>query len=175
MRRQRCGRRCHHCSKYAFCVCSLNCTEDYLAVYDGPTSSWPLIGRFCGRHGAHLIADADWSILTSLWPLIGRFCDRHGAHLIAAADWSILTSSWPLIGRFCGRHGAHLIAAADWSILTSSWPLIGRFCGRHGAHLVSSGTSLFVVFHSAPRSATSFNHSGFALQVVDRWKSKTTC
>ena len=148
MRRRRCGRRCHHCSKYAFCVCSLNCTEDYLAVYDGPTSSWPLIGRFCGRHGAHLIADADWSILTSLWPLIGRFCDRHGAHLIAAADWSILTSSWPLIG---------------------------RFCGRHGAHLVSSGTSLFVVFHSAPRRATSFNHSGFALQVVDRWKSKTTC
>ena len=121
MRRRRCGRRCHHCSKYAFCVCSLNCTEDYLAVYDGPTSSWPLIGRFCGRHGAHLIA------------------------------------------------------AADWSILTSSWPLIGRFCSRHGAHLVSSGTSLFVVFHSAPRSATSFNHSGFALQVVDRWKSKTTC
>ena len=121
MRRRRCGRHCHHCSKYAFCVCSLNCTEDYLAVYDGPTSSWPLIGRFCDRHGAHLIADADWSILTSLWPLIGRFC------------------------------------------------------GRHGAHLVSSGTSLFVVFHSAPRRATSFNHSGFALQVVDRWKSKTTC
>jgi len=56
--------------------------------------------------------------------------------------------------------------------VTSSSPLIGRFCGRHGAHLISSGTSLLVVFHSGPHNATSFNHSGFSLHLVDRWKSK---
>jgi len=55
--------------------------------------------------------------------------------------------------------------------MTSSWPLIGRFCGRNGAHLISSGTSMFLVFLAGPRSAPSFNHSGFSLQIVDRWKS----
>ena len=56
--------------------------------------------------------------------------------------------------------------------MTSSWPLIGRFCGRTGAHLISSATSLFLVFDAGPHSEHIFNHSGFSLLVVDRWKSK---
>jgi len=56
--------------------------------------------------------------------------------------------------------------------MTSSRPLISRFCGQTAAHLISSGSSMFIVFHSGLHRTPSFNHSGFSLQILDRWKSK---
>ena len=45
------------------CCFSEECSEDYIEVYDGTSTVHPLLGRWCGQDGTHLISSGSSLLL----------------------------------------------------------------------------------------------------------------
>ena len=70
-----------------------NCSDDYVSVYDGMSTLSPLIGRFCGQEGAHLVSSGSSLLMIFESGPGGPPWDYSGFKLETTYRWKSKTTS----------------------------------------------------------------------------------